>query len=142
MSRDYTPRELLASEKVALARGGPSMWDMLKDTTIHCGATSYPLCSAEELENRRKYEYIGKLLDNFGAFYNELIQYANGIKLLERKETELKRYIEQGQGDESDYCILWFNGRLDSDFYHASRNHELFVRRMIAEAKKEDKNGV
>ena len=101
---------------------------------MHYNGEEWPLCTPEELEVRKQYPHLGKLLQNFQELYDALARLEGGLDLLRKKDEELFLYIEKGEGDRDSYLIKWFEGELDPCFHYAEYNHKLFCDELIAEA--------
>ena len=134
MSKDLTPKEQLIFEKYAIEKTGSSIWDFLEHTTMHYNGETFPLCPPEELVNRKKFPYIGKLLEGFAELYDFLAGIDGGLELLQQKDRELARYVEVEKGDPMSYVIRWFEGTLDPHFYYSEHNHKLFCEELRNEA--------
>ena len=134
MSRDFTPKESWAFERWSIANGHGDKWDFLANTKMHYNGEEWPLCTAEELEIRKQFPYIGKLIENFQELHDALNKLEGGLDLLRKKDEELALYIEKGKGSRDSYLVLWFEGELDPNFYYAENNHKLFCDSLIAEA--------
>ena len=132
MSRDFTPREVLIMEKHTKI----SVFDFMSTTVIQYNGKEEPLYTSEAIALRKQFPLFGKLINRFELLYNPLSEVNGGIEFLKEKEKELKVYIEAEKGDLKSYLVRWFDGELDPNFYYSERNEELFVEKVIEEAKK------
>lgn len=136
MSRDFTPKETYYVEQTQIKEGYGSLWDFMKNTTFTFNGKSWPLHSEEEIELRKQYPILGKLLNKFEKVYDSLSQIPGGLDVLVRCDKEIGLYVETGQGEKNSSVIKWFEGTLDEGFYYGERNEELFLEYMEEESRR------
>ena len=136
MSRDFTPKELLASEKWQIENGHGSLWDFMENTSFEYKGERWPLHTTEEIVIRKQYPTLGKLLNHFEEAYSSLSKIPGGLDVLEKNDKEIALYVETGEGDSNSSVIKWFNGELDKDFYYSDINEELLLEHMQEEAER------
>ena len=127
MSRDFTPRELLASEAVL-----GDLFKIQRDLIITMDGKEFSYYGKEELAHREQFPILGKLLNRQG--FDPLYAFASavpgGVEFLSAVDKELQEYIATGKGDRDSVTIRWFEGTLDENFYYCERNEELFVEKL------------
>lgn len=135
MSRDFTPRQNLATEEYT----GISLWDFMEHTILSYNGEEAPLYDAEEVALRKSYPLLGKLVNKFTDLYTSLTNIDGGLDVLRDKDNELAMYIEQGKGNFTSYLVKWFEGELDPNFYYSEWNEKMFIEEMIKEARGKEK---
>ena len=135
MSRDFTPRDVIAAEKYT----GISFFTFMNTAIVHANGKEEPLYTPEAIALREQFPLFGKLVNRFELLYNPLSRMEGGIEFLKRKEKELEKYLETPKGDPESYLVKWFNGELDPNFYYSEYNEELFVKEMLKEAREKTK---
>lgn len=135
MSRDFTPRDVIAAEKYT----GISFFEFMATTIMCVEGKERQLYPAEEIALRKQFPLFGKLVNRFESLYNPLSKIEGGIEFLKEKEKELEIYLETEKGDPESYLVKWFNGDLDPNFYYSEYNESLFVEKILEEAKRKTK---
>ena len=127
MSRDFTPRELLASEAVL-----GDLFKIQRELIITIDGKEFPYYGKEELAHREQFPILGKLLNRqgFDPLYASASAVPGGMEFLSAVDKELQEYIATGKGDRDSEIIRWFEGTLDENFYYCERNEELFVEKL------------
>lgn len=127
MSRDFTPRELLASEAVL-----GDLFKVQRELIIAIAGKGFPYYGKEELAHREQFPILGKLLNRqgFDPLYASASAVPGGMEFLSAVDKELQEYIATGKGDRDSETIRWFEGTLDENFYYCERNEELFVEKL------------
>lgn len=127
MSRDFTPRELLASEAVL-----GDLFEVQRNLIITIDGKEFPYYGKEELSHREQFPILGKLLNKQGfvPLYASASAVPGGMEFLSAVDKELQEYIATGKGDRDSETIRWFEGTLDENFYYCERNEELFVEKL------------
>lgn len=127
MSRDFTPRELLASEAVL-----GDLFKVQRELIITIDGKGFPYYGKEELAHREQFPILGKLLNRqgFDPLYASASAVPGGMEFLSAVDKELQEYIATGMGDRDSETIRWFEGTLDENFYYCERNEELFVEKL------------
>ena len=124
MGRDFTPRDLLASEAVL-----GDLFEVQRNLIITIDGKEFPYYGKEELAHREQFPILGKLLNRqgFDPLYASASAVPGGMEFLSAVDKELQEYIATGKGDRDSEAIRWFEGTLDENFYYCERNEELFV---------------
>lgn len=127
MSRDFTPRELLASEAVL-----GDLFEVQRNLIITIDGKEFPYYGKEELSHREQFPILGKLLNRqgFDPLYASASAVPGGMEFLSAVDKALQEYIATGKGDRDSEVIRWFEGTLDENFYYCERNEELFVEKL------------
>lgn len=127
MSRDFTPRELLASEAVF-----GDLFEVQRNLIITIDGKEFPYYGKEELAHREQFPILGKLLNRqgFDPLYASASAVPGGMEFLSAVDKALQEYIATGKGDRDSEAIRWFEGTLDENFYYCERNEELFVEKL------------
>ena len=126
--RDFTPRELLASEAVL-----GDLFEVQRNLIITIDGKEFPYYDKEELAHREQFPILGKLLNRqgFDPLYASASAVTGGMEFLSAVDKELQEYIATGKGDRDSEVIRWFEGTLDENFYYyCERNEELFVKKI------------
>lgn len=135
MSRDFTPKEKLMTEKYM----GISIFDFFSNTKICYKDEEKPLYTSEEISNRKQFPLFGKLINKFEFSFFPLSKLERGEEFLREKEKELEEWIEKGEGDYNSYLVKWFEGELDPCFYYSERNEEMFIEELRNELTERNK---
>lgn len=127
MGRDFTPRELLASEAVL-----GDLFEVQRNLIITIDGKEFPYYDKEELAHHEQFPILGKLLNKqgFDPLYASASAVPGGMEFLSAVDKELQKYIATGKGDRDSEVIRWFEGTLDENFYYCERNEELFVEKL------------
>lgn len=127
MGRDFTPRELLASEAVL-----GDLFEVQRNLIITIDGKGFPYFGKEELAHREQFPILGKLLNKqgFDPLYASAAAAPDGLEFLSAVDKDLQEYIATGKGDRDSETIRWFEGTLDENFYYCERNEELFVEKL------------
>lgn len=127
MGRDFTPRELLASEAVL-----GDLFEVQRNLIITIDGKEFPYYGKEELAHREQFPILGKLLNRqgFDPLYASAAAVPCGMDFLFAVDKALQEYIATGKGDRDSEAIRWFEGTLDENFYYCERNEELFVEKL------------
>lgn len=127
MSRDFTPRELLASEAVL-----GDLFKVQRELIITIDGKGFPYYDKEELAHREQFPVLGKLLNRqgFDPLYASASAVPGGMEFLSAVDKVLQEYIATGKGDRDSETIRWFEGTLDKNLYYCERNEELFVEKL------------
>lgn len=160
MSRDWTPRESLAFEQLNISKGFGDMWSFMESLVINYNGKSERAYTDEDIELRKQFPTLGKLLNNFSELHEALSNFEGGLELLQEKDRELGAYIkaeivknqkdvnevaqemagdlagyiDTGVGDKDSYLVKWFEDELDPNFYYREYNDQLLVASMCEEA--------
>lgn len=130
-----TPRELLAFETSTVKAGGGSLWDMMRNTTMHFNGEEWPLHSEEDLRAREQYPLMGKLMTNFYSLYTTLSGTENGLALLSNYEKQLTAHIENNKMYSDSLVVKWFDGNLQNDeLFPDLDNEPSFISAVIFQA--------
>lgn len=127
MSRDFTPRELLASEAVF-----GDLFEVQRNLIIIIDGREFLYYDKEDLAHREQFPVLGKLLNRqgFDPLYASAAAVPGGMDFLSAVDKALQEYIATGKGDRDSEAIRWFEGTLDENFYYYERNEELFVEKL------------
>lgn len=109
MGRDFTPRELLASEAVL-----GDLFEVQRNLIITIDGKEFPYYDKEELAHREQFPILGKLLNKqgFDPLYASASAVPGGMEFLFAVDKELQEYIATGKGDRDSEVIRWFEGTL------------------------------
>lgn len=137
MSKDLTPEELLLLEKHMVATHGEShsLWAFMENITMNYKGETWPLRSKEQVDQRKQYPMLGKLMNHFEQVHRNLSEMPGGLDVLARTDQELQQYVDTGKGDENSLVVQWFKGRLDKHFYYSEHNDEFFEEGLYEEAR-------
>lgn len=124
MSKSWTPKELYLVDSYLSKQG-----NSLRNTTviqINADGTKTPVCSKEEQQARALYKELGFLYNSFYSVYLVMKDHPRYRKhVLTELEARLVEY-ENGKVNEKDTLYLWFDGKLDTNFYYSDENDRLF----------------
>lgn len=122
MSRDWTPRECLAAEKLL---NGKTWFDISKEMRlISKDGKETPMLSSDFCAFIQQFDYLKRI--GADAVRPLWIKYEDDCKeVLQYVEDCLAAYIERRERIESWVCD-WFDGELDPGFYYAEHNNERF----------------
>ena len=130
MSRDLTPRELLALEKYMIENDGLSIMEMKKGLKVSYGGSECFVYDENKLEKQKEYPLIGKLYNLFDKLYVSLKK-INGLDILQNYEMILQDYVNGKHDNENELVVQWFLGKLDPGFYYSEQNDERFYEATI-----------
>lgn len=121
MSRDWTPKEMLAAEAIL---DGRTWLDVSRGMTISYNGTEKPMCPSDYCDFLEQFSYFKHV--GYDAVYPLYKKYGNTcFEPLNDMNNQLAGYIEHKE-PASPWLMNWFEGELDEDFYHSERNNELF----------------